>query len=369
VNLLFFISSLGGGGAERVTANLANHWAGKGWNVVVVTLAPISQDAYSLDPSVKRIASNFVGNSSNLFHGVVANIRRVQALRRVLREFNPDVVLGMMTTTAVLAIIASMGLRCRVIVSERIHPAMVSIGWLWDMLRRFTYPWAFCVVMQTTEGSRWLATHIPKAKGAVIANPVPFPLPAGKPILSPLRTVAPGRSLLLAVGRLDVQKGFGALLESFAFLALRYPLWDLVLLGEGPERSRLEQQVASLGLQSRVSLPGRAGNIAEWYSRADLYVMSSRFEGFPNTLAESMAHGCAAVSYDCDTGPRDIIRHEVDGLLVTPGDGRGLAASLDRLMGDPALRLCFAERAVEVRDRFSMERIAGMWESLFKEAA
>ena len=111
------------------------------------------------------------------------------------------------------------------------------------------------------------------------------------------------------------------------------------------------------------------GNIGEWYERADLFVMSSRFEGFGNTLAEALAHGVAAVSFDCDTGPRDIIRHEVDGLLVPPGDTVALTAALDKLMCDPALRQQFAKRAVEARARFSMERVAGMWEALFDEIA
>jgi len=155
------------------------------------------------------------------------------------------------------------------------------------------------------------------------------------------------------------------LLEAFVTLARKYYNWNLVILGEGPERRALETQVQAFGLDGRVFLPGRVGNVGEWYERADVYVMSSRFEGFPNALAEAMAHGLPAVSFDCDTGPRDIIRPEVDGLLVLPGNVDALTAALDRLMDDAALRAQFAARAVEVRERFSMERIAGMWEELF----
>jgi glycosyltransferase involved in cell wall biosynthesis len=172
--------------------------------------------------------------------------------------------------------------------------------------------------------------------------------------------------VLLGAGRLEPQKGFDSLLEAFAGIAQTHTDWDLVILGEGTLRTMIEQQVQVAGLEKRVHLPGLVGNVGEWYERADLYVMSSRFEGFGNTLAEALAYGLPAVSFDCDTGPRDIIRHEMDGLLVPPGDVTGLAAALDRLMRDANLRKRFAERAVEARERFSITRIAGMWEELFE---
>jgi glycosyltransferase involved in cell wall biosynthesis len=116
----------------------------------------------------------------------------------------------------------------------------------------------------------------------------------------------------------------------------------------------------------RVFMPGIAGNIGEWYARADLFVMTSRFEGFPNALAEALAYGLPAVSFDCDTGPRDIIRDGVDGLLVPPGDASGLEQALDRVMGNRELRMHMAGMAIDARKRFSIDRIAGMWEALFE---
>jgi glycosyltransferase involved in cell wall biosynthesis len=233
-------------------------------------------------------------------------------------------------------------------------------------LRRITYQWAAGVVMQTQEGLRWLNAKIPRAQGVVIPNPVLLPLPTAEPILHPDRVVLAGRRLLLAVGRLDKGKQFGQLLDAFAVLAPQYPSWDLVILGEGPEGLELEQRAARLKLGQRVILPGRAGNIGDWYRRADLFAVTSRYEGFPNTLAEAMAHGCAAVSYDCDTGPRDIIRHEQDGLLVSPvGDVAELTRALGRLMGSDEERSRMGQRAREVRDRYSLEKILAMWDRLF----
>ena len=368
MKLLIFIHSLSSGGAERVTANLANHWAVKGWKITVVTLAPLTLDFYELHPAVKRIALELAGDSGNALAGLAQNLRRVLALRRVLRQIQPDIALGMMTGANVLLALAAWSLSTvRTIGSERVHPPQNPLGTLWAGLRRCTYGRLDAVTALTGESADWLKARTSAQRVPVIPNAAAWPLPSHAPRMSPDLLCSSGRHLLLAVGRLDMQKGFNWLIESFSVLAKKYSTWDLVILGEGPLRAILEGQVRAAELEKRVFLPGRAGNMGEWYERADLYVMSSRFEGFPNTLVEAMAYGLPAVSFDCDTGPRDIIRHEVDGLLVLPGDVVTLTAALDRLMGDAALRKQFAERAVEVRERFSKERIAGMWEELFEE--
>jgi glycosyltransferase involved in cell wall biosynthesis len=209
--------------------------------------------------------------------------------------------------------------------------------------------------------------HTRAQRVPIIPNMALWPLVVQAPRVIPETVRVADRHILLGVGRLEKQKGFDWLLEAFTALAQNYYDWNLVILGEGPERRALETQVQAAGLDGRVFLPGHAGNVGEWYERAHLYVMSSRFEGFPLTLAEALVHGLPAVSFDCDTGPRDIIRPEVDGLLVPPADVDALTAALDRLMGDGALRVQFAGRAVETRERFSMERTAGMWEELFAE--
>lgn len=133
--------------------------------------------------------------------------------------------------------------------------------------------------------------------------------------------------MLLAVGRLVEGKGFGPLIETFSRLAQDFPDWMLVILGEGPDREALEHQVQSVGLVGRIRLPGQAGNASRWYKAADLYVMSSRSEGFPNTLIEAMTHGLPTASFDCDTGPRNIIHHGMDGLLVPACDMRARYAA------------------------------------------
>ncbi len=332
--ILLLVSSMNSGGAERVAASLANAWSARGDSVtLVITFSGKGQSFYPLSKQVKLIyLADIAGYTGR---GLRAYWARFWGLRRLVLESRSDVLISFLTNVNVAVLLATMGLGCKLFVSERTYPPARQIGRLLDTLRRLMYPCASGVVMLTTEGLRWLESTVPGARGVVISNPVQVPLERGEPVLQPELIVAPDCKLLLAVGRLDEGKQFDRLIASFADLAPRYPSWNLAIVGEGEETIRLKQQVETMGLAGRVALPGLVGNIDDWYRRASLYVMTSRFEGFPNTLAEAMAHGCAAVSYDCDTGPRDIIRHGLDGLLVSPvGDIAALTRALDRLMAD-----------------------------------
>lgn len=357
--VLLFIHSLHGGGAERVAADLSAHWADMGREVMVVTQVSADGDVYTLHPAVRREVLHTADE-----RGIWSNVRRVRALRRMIKAFRPDIVLGMMTTASVLSVLASAGLSCRVIATEHTHPPSQTLSGFWQRLRRLTYPRAARVVALTRGTAQWLARHVPGSHLAVIPNPVHWPLPSGEPVLAP--RWGDGRKRLLAVGRLHADKGFDLLVQAYARLAPSHPNWDLVILGEGDERRALEAQVRQAGLWDRVSLPGRAGNVGDWYRSADLYVLTSRFEGLSNTLLESMASGLAAVAFDCDTGPREIVREGVDGVLVRPnGDVDALCRALDAVMGDAAERQRMAEAATAVRERFCAERVLGQWEALF----
>ncbi|MEN4919576.1 glycosyltransferase family 4 protein [Achromobacter spanius] len=361
--VLLFIHSLHGGGAERVAADLSAHWATQGSEVMVVTQAGVEGDVYALHPKVRREVLNTAGEGGGL-RGIWSNVQRVRALRRVIKSFRPDIVLGMMTTASVLSVLASAGLGGRVIATEHTHPPSQTLSGFWQRLRRLTYPRAARVVALTRGTADWLDHHVPGSRLAVIPNPVHFPLPRAEPILAPVS--GDGRKRLLAVGRLHADKGFDLLIQAYARLAPSHPDWDLVILGEGGERQALETQVREAGLQSRVSMPGRAGNVGDWYDSAHLYVLTSRFEGLSNTLLESMASGLAAVSFDCDTGPREIVRDGIDGVLVRPnGDVAALCKALDAVMSDDNGRARMARAATDVRDRFSAARVLQKWQEIF----
>lgn len=367
MHLLIFIYSLHSGGAERVASNLANHWSAQGWQVTIVTLTSVDSDFYQLHPTVKRIGLEAAQDSDGSSAAVSNNLRRILALRKVLHQVRPDVALAMMTVSNILLALASIGMRGLVTVgSEHIYPPMLPTSRPWTILRSKFYGKLDAVTALTGEAKTWLQEHTSARLIPVIPNAIPWPLPAQDPIIAPPPHLDYWHTML-AVGRLDQQKGFDLLIPAFAQLAHDFPSWRLIILGEGAQRSALEAQVQVFGLGDRISLPGRAGNMSEWYEAADLYVMSSRFEGFPNTLVEAMAHGLPAISFDCDTGPRDIIRNELDGLLVSAADAAALTVALRRVMSNQTEREQWGARAREVRERFSMQRVTASWETLFQE--
>jgi glycosyltransferase involved in cell wall biosynthesis len=226
---------------------------------------------------------------------------------------------------------------------------------------------ATLVVAQTNDIANWLKINIKLRKTAVIPNPIIFPLPINDPINDPNNYVSYKRHLLLATGRLVNQKGFDLLLSAFAILEKQFSDWDLVILGEGEMRGALEDKIVKGNLKRRVFMPGRVGNISDWYTKADIYVMSSRYEGFPNTLAEAMAYGCPVISFDCKTGPKDLIKDNIDGILVSKvGDVASLAEAIKYLMLNESVRKEFSERAIVVRETFSIEVITQKWENIFR---
>lgn len=362
---MIVIHSLRGGGAERVAVDLATYWHGRGCRVTVVTQTRMDEDAYRLPAGVRRHALGLDAHGGGGARALWDNARRCWVLRRLIRKERPSVVLGMMTKASILSVLAARGQRCRVIASEHTHPPIQNLPRVWQRLRRWAYPRADAVVALTQGTARWLDKALPGVRAQVIPNAVRWPLPDEGPQLEP--PVQPGRHRLLAVGRLHPVKGFDLLLAAFARIAPLFPDWDLVILGEGAQREPLQDAVHAADLSGRVFMPGRVGNMMAWYQASDLYVLSSRAEGLSNTLLEAMASGLPCVAFDCETGPREIIREGIDGVLVQPaGDPEALAAWLSDLMAHPEVRDRFANRAVDVRDRFGVARVMALWELVFQ---
>lgn len=188
----------------------------------------IDVDFYPLDPAVRRIALNVASEPRNAFEAIRANISPIRELRRVVRELNPDVVLGIMTVASVLA-------------TEHTYPPQLPLNRLWSSMRRWSFRAADRVVALTDKSKHWLEEHCACTDVRVMPPPFTLPIPHLEPILDPDTVVPRNRRVLLAVGRLSDAKDFDYLIDAFAKIADSMPEWDLVIVGEGDLRPSLEK--------------------------------------------------------------------------------------------------------------------------------
>ncbi|WP_373026106.1 glycosyltransferase, partial [Thioalkalivibrio sp.] len=330
--IAFLVHSLGLGGAERNTVNLANRFAAEGWEVLVITSANDSNDVFKLAPPVARHILK-CHRPSGLRAGPWSLVCRIAEIRAVLKRFQPQALVCMMTTANVLGTVAARRLPVRVIISERNWPGRQELRLPWRVLRNRVYRHADHFAAQTNEGADWVREHLGLRAVTVIPNAVSVPIAVdtAQPCPEP---AADGRKLILAVGTKPHQKGFDLLLQAVIPLLQREPGWSLVVLGINNERL-LGQLPKAHKAGEQIDLPldriralGEVGNPGAWYDAAEIFVLSSRFEGFPNVLVEAMAHGCAPVAFACPTGPAEIISDKDTGLLVPNGDIAGLRTAI-----------------------------------------
>ncbi|HEX5322407.1 MAG TPA: glycosyltransferase, partial [Capsulimonadaceae bacterium] len=365
MRITLIISSLQGGGAERAVSLIANYWAARGDCVTVVTLAKAETDAYSLAPEVVRRVLDLQKRSKSTLSALAANGQRVLALRKAIRRSRPDVVISFMGTINVLTLLAGVGLRIPIVIMEQIDPREYPIGKAWQILRRVIYPRASGLVVLTERLRNWAEAIIPRDRVYVIPNPVRRTAELNAGICALPDVMADkDRRRVIAMGRLAHQKGFDLLLRAFAICAAEKKDWDLVILGEGVERGNLETLIGQLGITDRVNLPGRLPEPATALKSADLFVLSSRFEGLPLALLEAMACGLPVISTDCPTGPQEVIRDGIDGILVPAEDVQALCAAMSRLMSDERERARLASAATEVEERFGLERVMANWDDV-----
>ena len=172
---------------------------------------------------------------------------------------------------------------------------------------------------------------------------------------------------VIAVGRLDYQKGFDRLILVWEKVHQQMPDWRLDIFGQGEWREMLQSMIDERGLQDVVRLNNPTKNIGDEYVDSSIIVMTSNYEGFGMVLVEAMSCGVPAVSFDCKCGPAEIISQHDGGLVVKNGDIEGLAESIVKLMTDEELRKRMGENAKRVVETYSEERVMGLWVNLFEE--
>jgi glycosyltransferase involved in cell wall biosynthesis len=362
MNIMLAVSTMQDGGAERVAATLVNAWAARGDSVtLVVTFSGRGSCFYPLSSKVKLVylADHAFGTK----RGVISYVGRFRAFRSLVRSTRPDVIVSFLTSVNISTVMASRGLGVPVVVSEHTNPLVDGRSTFWKLLCRFVYPKANAVTLLTQGVVASFRKDVPGIKDLVVLpNPVPDEL-----LLKTRQPVEPGsRKRLIALGRLHELKQFDLLINAFSMLVEELPDWDLWIWGEGTERDALESLVARLGLEGVVFLPGRTSTPWDEMARSQAFVLSSRHEGLPMALMESMALGLPCVSFDCPSGPAELTRDGRDGVLLPPGDARSLAGALRWLLSNEHQGEELGRRAAQsIRERYSLQKVLLHWDELF----
>lgn len=353
------------GGLERNFVSLANAMARRGHTVSLITFD--QQDARSFYPINNDVRWHKVGVSRP--HGPIGfadRLRLIWAIRAALKDARASVVVCFHHGILVRFVLATFFTGIRLIVSER------NSLTLYNHLRKSKWNLNFLFLFFpdyiTVQFPRYVREYprILRPRISAIPNPVSTPALCTKPGTG---LAHHGETLqLLAVGRLCAQKSYDILIEVFAALAPRHPAWELVIVGNGEAQGRIAADIALHRLEARVRLmPPATADLTDIYRRASLFCMPSQWEGFPNALAEAMAHGLPAVGYRDCAGVRDLILHGENGLLADGnGNVQSLFEALDRLMADPMRRRRMGEAAVKSVQQFHPDLIFSRWEQLLR---
>ena len=356
MKIAFIISSLGSGGAERVLSLMANYWALKNYSLIVITLDN-STPFYLLEDGIQVEQLSMLKNSGSVFSAVANNITRIKNIKKKLIEIDPDIVISFMTETNILSTICCRLINKPIIIAERISYDFLK-SHVWVTLRKLVYRFSNALIVQTSYDQEKYHRF---SNTFVINNP----LNLKEMIIDKHNNKNIEEKNILAVGRLNRQKGFDRLIKAFSNLDQKD--WKLEIVGEGNERSNLEKLVYDLNLEDYISLPGRTKAIEKCYKKASIFVLSSRTEGFPNVLCEAMAYGCACISFDCIAGPNEIITDKVDGYLVKDGDIDALAAKINFLINNPGERRRIGQEAMKISDRLNIDSIMSKWDKIIEK--
>lgn len=356
--IVFVVSALHGGGAERVTVLLADELSKEGFDVTILMIAG-TERAYDTSPPVKVISLS--GKSSG---NPLIKAKRLISLRKYIRENKDAYFYSLSTSINLQALIACAGLSVKLAVSERNDPARCSYRRFRDLVYSAGALWGAKFIFQTGDAAAYFGNNKRiRANSSVIPNPVS--LPKG---LAPIERPRSARRRIAAVGRLEDQKNYPLLLRAFAEFYGSNKDWQLSIYGKGTRLEALRELAGRLGIDSAVIFEGFCPDVLQKIKEADIFVMSSDYEGMPNALMEAMALGLPCIATDCPIGgPAMLIESGGNGLLTKVGDCEELAGAMERLSADEELAARLSERALLVNRDYNVEIIAKKWLSVFDE--
>ena len=358
MKIVCYINKISHGGAERVMSVLANHLVSRGHEVILV-VDYNTDNQYKLDSRIDLISleGRFVkGKSAG---GVRSFISRIRKIRHIIKETEADIIISFIREVNFRALLATVFTRTKNLISVRIDPKRAYKNRAIELLAKILYSTSDGCVFQTPEAQSFYP-YIIRRKSKVLYNPV------SKSFFDVTRDCF--EKTIVTCGRLVSQKNHSVLINAFSKLDKAFDEFKLLIYGEGELKEELECQIKKLGIEGKVKLMGRCDDIPNAIKNASLFVLSSDFEGLPNSLMEAMALGLPCVSTDCGGGgARFLIEDMKNGLLVKCNDTDEMKNALEKCLKDKDFANRISLNARKTAGDFSVEKIIDKWENYIKE--
>lgn len=354
---MFIVPSFSSGGAERAVVNLSSQLANDGENVTVLIYFTMPNE-YSISSKVNVI--NLSGGDESEYNKI-AYWKKIVRLRKIVKAVQPDYILPFLPQVTIHVALACFDMHNRIIHTLRNNPRFTPR----NKVKRFICNALICTSWKTivqNERQREFFPSVFQRKMYVLFNPV------SKELLSAKKIEHSNVKTIIGVGRLEKQKNFEMLIRAVGKVVLEYPDIQLKIYGEGAERNNLRALIDQLSLQNYVHLMGRSSDMLTVYQDADLYVLSSDFEGMPNTLIEAMAVGLPCIATNCETGPSDLIRDGENGRLIQVGDEAQLINTICSMINSPENAMILGRNAkLTISEKCGIEHIAARLKSICNE--
>ena len=346
--IMFVAPKISGGGAERVVAVLSSVLADLGYHVDLV-LYERKENEYPISEKVNifLLPKNEKNENRLVYLG-----KKMLLLRKIIKDNKPDVLIPFLPYQVEHTYIASRGLQIPMVVTVRNNPMVDTDSEKQRKRRDWIAKHVEGVFLQTETQRDYFQEDVRK-KCFVVPNPV------SENVLSAEYVCKNKIKRLIAVGRLEEQKNFSMLLDAFGEIKKQYPELTLDIYGEGSLREKLQQKINELEIVDSVTLCGRTSDIVSVLMEHDLFIMTSNYEGMPNSLMEAMGVGVPCISTKCPTGPSELLGEDERGLLIQVGDKDALVVAISHLVENPNEAKKKAAVAKEyIKENLSQKKIA-----------
>ena len=348
---------IGGGGAERAASRMINYWMEEGRKILLITVHSRKHDAYYINPKVERVIVTPIRNTTNSFHKIVEHLLYIFRLRNAIRLTKSRVVLSFVIFSNIRTILSCLGLKKTVVISERSATIGRSYGLFWDFLRFALYRFSNTVTGNSKHSLMGMRKYVSEDKLVYVPNFVDH---------NANMQENKKNNSIITVGRVIESKAQYLGIEAFALIGNTFCDWFLDIIGEGDQLEKNIKLSSKLNITNQVNFHGFVKNVNKYYKAASIFMLTSKYEGTPNSLLEAMSYGIPCIVPDNLLFIDELIVDGHNGLLYKHDDKYDLAKKITLLINDRILRKKISFNASTKVLEFSPDSVMEKWASVLK---